>query len=614
VGTASIAEVEAGRRGASSVASLLPAAAAGVIATAVTAWACAQSPILRDPTATALWRSAFVASYVGVGLYSCWRRPDSRLGPLVAGAGFLYSLASLNASGAPLAYTLGMVVWVTVIVYLAYVYLCFPRGRLESRLERGFVIGLVVSTAVVWALILTLSPTLPTGGPFTDCGTRCPANALQVLSGHAETGQALNTTFNVLTTIALIGLAMLIFNKARSAAYISRRAMAPLTVAFLANIVEFVMFLFIGPAYPDSAAAFKIADGVVTLAVPFAILIGQARGQSFAAMSLGQLVARASRDPITPAAVQQTISDALGDPGLRILVWDDDAATYVDVEGTPVEDPGEDGTRCVTRVTRDGLPAAALIHDPSLHVDSGIAEDLAATALMLLENWRLVQELRASRARLVKVAERERRRLERDLHDGAQQSLMGIELRAALAQETADSPELMRALQAIHREAEAALAELRELAHGIYPAVLLDLGLVAALRALARRCPIPVAVSDKGIGRYPDAIEAAIYFSAREAIQNATKHAGAGARVVVTLAPRASTIELTVSDDGAGVILDRHRPGVGILDMRDRVEAVGGQFTISSVPGQGTSVRATIPDAERSPGVAQRLSLRVNAG
>jgi hypothetical protein len=104
----------------------------------VTAWACAHSPILNHPTATALWRSSFVASYVAAGVYSYWRRPGSRLGPLVAGVGFLYGLASLNASGAPLAYTLGMVVWVAVVVYLAYVYLCFPRGRLESRLERGF--------------------------------------------------------------------------------------------------------------------------------------------------------------------------------------------------------------------------------------------------------------------------------------------------------------------------------------------------------------------------------------------------------------------------------------------------------------------------------------------
>jgi signal transduction histidine kinase len=564
----------------------------------VTAWACAHSPILNHPTVTALWRSSFVASYVAAGIYSYWRRPESRLGPLVAGVGFLYSLASLNASGAPLAYTLGMVVWVAVVVYLACVYLCFPRGRLESRLERGFIVAVVLSTAVVWALILTLSPTLPPGGAFTDCGSRCPPNALQVVDGHPQTGEALKTTFNILTTIALIGIAMLIFNKARSASYISRRAMAPLTVAFLANIVEFVMFLYIGPHYPGTRAGFRIADGVVTLAVPVAILIGQARGQSSVAMSLGQLVVRANRVPITPTAVQQTISDALGDPSLRILLWDADAATYVDVDGRPVEAPVETETQCVTRVTRGGLPAAALVHDPSRHADSDMAEELATTSLMLLENWRLVQELRASQARLVEVAERERWRLEQDLHDGAQQSLMGIELRASLAMETPDPDQVLWQLRSIHRESKAALEELREVAHGIYPTVLHDLGLVAALLALARRCPIPMEVSDKGIRRYPHAIEAALYFSAREAIQNAVKHAGPRAQVVVTLAPRERAIELTVTDDGVGMSLGRNRPGIGILNMRDRIEAVGGQFSVLSALGRGTTIRAAIPERE----------------
>jgi signal transduction histidine kinase len=602
--TTSVAEVDSTRRRVSSVIALRAALAAGVIASAGTAWACMRSPILSNPTATAIWRSAFVASYVAAGIYAYWRRPDSRLGPLVAGVGFLYSLASLNASGAPLAYTLGMVVWVTVIVYLAYVYLCFPRGRLESGLERGSIAALVVSTAVVWTLILTLSPTLPPGGFFTDCRTRCPPNALQVVDGHAQLGAALNTAFNILTTIALIGIALLIFNQARSAAYISRRAMAPLTVAFLANIVVFVMFLYIGPAFPGTRAAFRIAGGLVTLTVPIAILIGQARRQSSAAMSLGQLVVRASREPITPTLVQQTISDALGDPRLQILLWDADESTYVDVDGRPVEALLESDTQRVTRVTRGGLPAAALVHDPSRHADADVAEQLAITSLMLLENWRLVQELRASQARLVKVAERERRRLEQDLHDGAQQSLMGIELRAALAVETADPEEVMRQLRSIHREAEAALRELRELAHGIYPTVLHDLGLVAALLALARRCPIPMDVSDKGIQRYPHAIEAALYFSAREAIQNAVKHAGSDARVVVTLAPHEGAIGLTVTDDGVGMSLVENRPGIGILNMRDRVEAVGGQFSVRSAPGRGTTIRITIPqrpNADRTP-------------
>jgi signal transduction histidine kinase len=573
-------------------------AGAGLLATAATAWACARSPILYAPAETAVWRSAFVASYIAVGVYSWWRRPESRLGPLVAGVGFLYGVASLNAAAAPLAYTLGMVVWISVIVYLAYVFLCFPRGRLESRIERNFILALVVSTAVVWGLILALSPDLPRGGPFTNCGSRCPPNALQIVSGNAATGDALNTAFNVLTTMSLIGLAMLIWGKARSAAYISRRAMTPVTVAFLANIVEFVMYLFIGPAYPETKEAFRLADGVVTMAVPFAMLAGQVRGQAFVASSLSQLVVRAGRGPMTPAAVEKTIGEALGDPGLRVALWDREAGAYVDVHAAPLEPPLAGGAQATTQVTRGGLPVAVLIHDRALHIDTGVAEDLAATSVMLLENWHLVQELRASRSRVVKAAEHERRRLERDLHDGAQQSLMAIQLRARFALDATEPEDTARQLAAIEREAAAALEELRELAHGIYPPILTDLGLPAALQAVARRSSIPIQVSSAGIGRYREATEAAVYFCAREAIQNAAKHAGVGAQVIVTLASSDQTLQLTVSDDGVGMPLDRSVTGLGLLDMRDRIEAVGGHFEVASKPGGGTSIRVSVPTVQ----------------
>src|SRR5450755_3065514 len=213
--TGSVSRLEWSGRSELRVFVVLAVGVGGTVATAVMAWATARSPTLVDPKGNWVWQSSFVASYVAVGAYTWWRRPESRLGPLVVGAGFLYSVTALTASGAPLAYTLGMVAFAAVIVYLAYVYLCFPRGRLESRLERGFILAFALSTALVWGLILALSPTLPPGGDFTDCGTRCPPNALQMVTGHAATGLALNTAYSVVTTISLIGIAMLIFHKAR---------------------------------------------------------------------------------------------------------------------------------------------------------------------------------------------------------------------------------------------------------------------------------------------------------------------------------------------------------------------------------------------------------------
>jgi signal transduction histidine kinase/membrane protein DedA with SNARE-associated domain len=569
---------------------------AGAVATALTAWACARSPILVHPTTTALWRSAFVASYVTVGSYTWWRRPETRLGPLVAGVGLLYGVASMNASAASLVYTLGMVVWAAVLVYLAYVYLCFPRGQLESQLERGFSVAFALSTALVWGLILALSPTLPQGGSFTDCGTRCPHNALQIVSGHAEIGVALNVAFSIVFTIALIAQAMLIFHKARSPAYLRRREVAPLAVAFLANIVEFVIALFVAPTYPGTRDAFRIADGVVTLAVPVAILVGQVRGNLFAAKGLGQLAVRAGGTALTPAAVQKVIGDALGDSTLRLALWSHDRAGYVDVHGGPLKLSTDARARGVTRVARNGRPLAALIHDPTLDTDSDLVEGLAATSLMLLENARLVDELHASRARIVATAQRERLRLERNLHDGAQQRLMGIQVKLRMAQQHAASQELAAELEAIRVDAMEAVEDLRVLAQGIYPTVLRDLGLADALRGRAMRAPIPINVSDEGIGRCSASIEEAIYFCALEAVQNTIKHAGPHARVTINLERHTREVHFVISDNGIGMDTRSPADGTGLTSMRDRIGAVGGELEISSSPGHGVSVRGSVPD------------------
>src|SRR6478752_6942662 len=193
---------EGTRRTEASVALLLGVGAAGAVATGLTAWTVARSPILVDAKSVSIWRALVVASYVSVGLYAWWRRPDGRFGPLLVGNGFLYAATSFNASGASPAYTLGMVLWAVYVVYTAYLLLSSPGGRLESRLERAFIRAYALSTAVLWSLILALSPTFPGAGSFNDCGTRCPPNALA--GGDAVIGTALSTAASTVLTIALI--------------------------------------------------------------------------------------------------------------------------------------------------------------------------------------------------------------------------------------------------------------------------------------------------------------------------------------------------------------------------------------------------------------------------
>ena len=227
--------------------------------------------------------------------------------------------------------------------------------------------------------------------------------------------------------------------------------------------------------------------------------------------------------------------------------------------------------------------------------DRAVVEALVVTSLMLLENTQLLEDLDASRSRIVTAGGNERIRIERDLHDGAQQQLIALQVRLALILDRVDDPELVIALKGAADTAEAALEQLRDLAQGIYPSELRHAGLGAALRAAGRSSSLPVTVNDRGIPRCSDEIEAAIYFCSLEALQNADKHAGAEARVTITLEPRPDGLAFAVIDDGNGFDPETQVGGVGLLNMQDRIEAIGGQLSITSSPGHGTAIHASVP-------------------
>jgi signal transduction histidine kinase len=222
---------------------------------------------------------------------------------------------------------------------------------------------------------------------------------------------------------------------------------------------------------------------------------------------------------------------------------------------------------------------------------------------------RQADELRASRARIVATADSERRRLERDLHDGAQQRLVGLMVRLEEAREfatrepSADELDGLRnelleqvaALADFKGELQNALDELRDLAHGIYPPLLSDGGLAEALSAAAARAPIPCRVEAEGLGRYRPDVETAVYFCCLEALQNAAKHAGGEARATLSLREEGGQLAFVVADDGAGFEPGRMNGGVGLTNMSDRVGAIGGRLDIESAPGQGVTVRGWVP-------------------
>jgi signal transduction histidine kinase len=388
----------------------------------------------------------------------------------------------------------------------------------------------------------------------------------------------------------------LIVQKGRSPVRLRRRAHGPLAVAFVGLIAGYVLYQAVEPSHPGTTETFRIVLAITSLAAPAAILFGQIWGSVSVATGLGQISLDAGRAPLDPRRMQGLIGDALGDPTLRLALWRRERAGYVDVDEEPLSLPTGERSRGVTLVKRDGAPVAALVHAPDLDVDPEVVDALAATSLLLLENTRLVEELRASRARIVDTAEKERLRLERDLHDGAQQRLLTIEIKLSLARKRVADADVGRLLDEIGMDAVAAHEELLALAHGIYPTVLRERGLAEALRAASKSASLPVDVEATGVGRCPPTVEAALYFWCLEAIQNAGKHAGAGSRVTVTLGRHESTLDFEVSDDGGGIGPETSS-GMGLTSMRDRIGAVGGELEILS-SNSGTIVRGSVPTGD----------------
>jgi signal transduction histidine kinase len=234
--------------------------------------------------------------------------------------------------------------------------------------------------------------------------------------------------------------------------------------------------------------------------------------------------------------------------------------------------------------------------DPMSPSKEKLVKDLAAQAGLVLRNVRLVEDVRASRQRLVAAQDEERRRLERNIHDGAQQQLVALAVKARLARQVTERDPARAAdlLGQIEAETQTALEDLRDLARGIYPPLLADRGLVTALEAQSRKVSVPVTVEAEGVGRYGSEVEATVYFCTLEALQNVTKYADA-AHTTIRLSQRDGSLAFAVIDDGRGFDPAAAPSGSGLQGMADRVAAVGGSLDVESSPGRGTTIAGLVP-------------------
>jgi signal transduction histidine kinase len=306
------------------------------------------------------------------------------------------------------------------------------------------------------------------------------------------------------------------------------------------------------------------------------------------------------------APVRETLAQSLGDRSLSIAYWLPDRETFVDERGYPVPLPQPGSDRAWTAVDYEGRRVAAIIHDVSLEATPELVQAAAAAASLALDNERLkadlrarVEELRASRVRIVEASNEARRRLERDIHDGAQQQLvaMALDLRL-LRNRVGANPEAREMVDLIDAKLTAALEELRELARGIHPGILTDRGLASALEALAARAPIPIECEIDLPVRPPASVEAVAYFVVTEALTNVLKYARAQ-HAILRARFEGGDLVVEMQDNGVGGA-DESR-GTGLQGLRDRVGALDGTLSVVSPPGGGTRVRARIPSGAADP-------------
>ncbi len=573
-------------------------AVAAVPMVGLTLWLGLTSDRLQKPVAAALYWSYLVAAPLAIGLLWWARRPASRFGPLLVLFGAGVWLVSWEGANAPLAFDVGVLAEAPFWLFTIYLFLAFPMGRIESRAERWAMgaLGLgALLTFLPWAL---LSPVIAGGGPLTRCAPNCPENALQIASAP-QAAEA----FGKAETYVSLTLVVVVF-----AVYLLRllRATRPQRRALLAVAITSLLFL---PAYFASNFAANVLEvgdrgtldalawAIVAarILLPLGFLVALLQADRFAARALQRLLARLVARP-TPEQWRDEIADALDDAELRLGYYDPASGRLREAGGEELTGPAAGSGRVWVPVGRGGREVAAMVIDRTLAEDPELVRAAVSATLLAVENGALEGELRASQARIVQAGDAERRRIERDLHDSAQQRLVALRIHLSMAGEQLERPHERELLERLGGEVEQAIDDLRAVAHGIYPQILSDLGVGAALTSVVRRSPLRASVRDGWSARHSEAIETTVYFCCLECLQNTAKHAGPGTSATVRLSERHGRVGFVVEDDGPGFDPARVSGGSGLTNLRDRVTALGGTLDVDSAPGRGTRITGEIPD------------------
>jgi signal transduction histidine kinase len=540
-------------------------------------------------------------SMIAAGLIATHRRPANRIGLLAIAAGFAWLAGDFtSARDVPVAYAATVFHgWYDPL--FALVILAYPSGRISGRIAGALAAGFIVVQAA-WSIAKAygLRPIA-----WWDCPT-----CIGTVDDFIATTKALDTAGRIETAVLTslsIGVLALVVTRWLRASGTARGRQAPVVLAGVVLALGFTGGFLLQTIAPESARTSGgelrvLVLAVLRILVAVALLIGILRDDA-ARGRIADLVTRLDALP-SSAVLRESLRDALSDRSLEVFRWDDQQGAFLDAGGQLVALPIGDPRRSVLNIESEGRPALAIVHDPVLQDDPGLVSAAVAAVRLSIENERLQAEVRtqleavrASRARLVEAGDTERRRIERDLHDGAQQRLVSLQISLQLLRRHlgADAdPAALAELDLATTEASNAVAEVRELARGVHPAVLTEAGLGAALASLAERSIVPVQLETAIDGRLPGSVEATAYFVVAEALTNTARYAQAS-QATVRARLGDDRLHLEVIDDGNGGA--SLAGGSGLRGLEDRVAALGGTFAMVSPEGGGTRIMVELPCA-----------------
>jgi signal transduction histidine kinase len=557
---------------------------AALASCAVTVGLASVNEELYQPALRVLLVCWITLPYIFAGIVAWRRRPDSFFGPLMILAGFVTQLSILQWTGQPFLNTLGQLCDLLVAAVWLHVFLAYPSGQLRGRADRIVVIIGYVAAVGLQVVILML-------GGFDD------RHLLTVIERQNAAEAVQNMQLLTLSALALIGVGLL-WRRWLALPRWQRRQPAQILInCFSLSLVMLAALMIAGAFQLPGFEIIRLATFALAGLAPVAFLAGLLDAR-LAKAGVGELFIQLQADPSPD--LRELLAQALRDPTLSLIYWLPQYGSWADQEGNPAMFPDPGSGRKVTVVRQNGEPVAALVYDATLGEDPELVEAVSAAAGIALENGRLeaelharLQELQGSRSRVVEAQQNERRRLERNLHDGAQQRLVALALELGmLAEQSSNDPATQDRLRHARSEVVESLDELRDIARGLHPAVVSGHGLSVALESLAAATPLEVQLKTDGLPRLSEQLEVAAYYVVSESLTNAAKHAQADrATVEVGVADDSLIVEIT--DDGIGGA-DAER-GTGLRGLADRIEALNGWLRVWSSVGKGTRVRAEIP-------------------